>query len=287
MIQPAQPGLVWSSRAGKAGSAAARSIWQELYLQSQTWWRNVLILSGLAVGRTNHNAGVPLSTAGVFGCDQPNGSAAFNFAGTGFGGPGRHLDRLLLSKRRRRSSAVPAPLPVRLRRSLRLRVPLPSAVDPSAADAPGPPKHRVAPRGERRYRRNASRLQCGTPTAFGRLRPDPGGGREVGHSLWLALGRFSFGDHVTGVSVARLSDGHRAARGPWCSGWTSLRLQVVPAPRNTWKCVQGQGSAPEVPRLAPLLARGRAPGRDGLLGIPSGRGWGLSLPGSRRGPAAP
>src|ERR1017187_5438189 len=66
MIQPAQPGLVWSSRAGKAGSAAARSIWQELYLQSQTWWRNVLILSGLAVGRTNHNAGVPLSTAGVF-----------------------------------------------------------------------------------------------------------------------------------------------------------------------------------------------------------------------------
>src|ERR1039458_6604818 len=174
MIQPAQPGLVWSSRAGKAGSAAARSIWQELYLQSQTWWRNVLILSGLAVGRTNHNAGVPLSTAGVFGCDQPNGSAAFNFAGTGFGGPGRHLDRLLLSKRRRRSSAVPAPLPVRLRRSLRLRVPLPSAVDPSAADAPGPPKHRVAPRGERRYRRNASRLQSGSLTTRGHLGPDLG-----------------------------------------------------------------------------------------------------------------
>src|ERR1035437_6637633 len=47
--------------------------------------------------------------------------------------------------------------------ALRLGVLSPSAAGRSAADTPGPPRHHVAPRGVRRYRRNASRLQSGTP----------------------------------------------------------------------------------------------------------------------------
>jgi hypothetical protein len=99
-----------------------------------------------------------LSTAGVFGFARSNGSDASNVAGTG-----------LFSK-----PAVRALLPVRLRRSLRLRAPSPSASAPSAADAPGRPKHHVAPRGVRRYRRNASRPQSGAPTACSHLGPDLG-----------------------------------------------------------------------------------------------------------------
>src|ERR1039458_5259110 len=95
---------------------------------------------------------------------QTTGSAASNFAGTGLHAPGRHLDRRLASKPRRRRSAARASLPVRLRRSLRLRAPSPSAVDPFAADAPGPPKNHVAPRGVRQYPCNASRQQSGTLT---------------------------------------------------------------------------------------------------------------------------
>src|ERR1017187_3902526 len=112
--------------------------------------------------------------------------------------------------------------------ALRLRAPSPSAADPFAADAPGPPIHRVAPRGVQRCRRIASRLLSGNPATRGRLPADLGGGRGVGHFPWFASERFS--DHVTGLSVVGLIGGHRAARGPWCSGWTSLRLQVVPAP---------------------------------------------------------
>jgi hypothetical protein len=118
--------------------------------------------------------GIALSTAGVFGFALSSGSAARNLAGPGFGGPGRHLDRRLSSKACRRSTPVRAPLPVRLRRSLRLRAPSPSASGRSAADAPGLSKHHVALRGERRCRRNASRLQSGTPTACDHLGPDLG-----------------------------------------------------------------------------------------------------------------
>src|SRR5450759_929895 len=56
----------------------------------------------------------------------------------------------LSSQRRRRRTTVPALLPVRLRRSLRLRVPSPPAADTCVTDAHGPPKHRVAPRVARR-----------------------------------------------------------------------------------------------------------------------------------------
>jgi hypothetical protein len=69
---------------------------------------------------------------------------------------------------------VLSPLPVRLRRSLRLRAPLLFASIRSAADAPGPPKHRVASRGERQYRRTASRPRSGTPATRGHLGPDLG-----------------------------------------------------------------------------------------------------------------
>ena len=104
-----------------------------------------------------------LSTAGVFGFAPSNGSAASNVAGTG-----------LFSKPCRRSTPVRAPLPVRLPRSLRIRAPSPSAADQSAADAPGPPKRRAAPRGVRRCRCIAGRLQSGSPTACDHLGPDLG-----------------------------------------------------------------------------------------------------------------
>ena len=75
-------------------------------------------------------------------------------------------------------------------RSLRLRAPWPSASGRSAADAPGPPKHHEASRGERRCRRNASRPRSGNPATRGHLPADPGGGRGVGHFPWLASRRF-------------------------------------------------------------------------------------------------
>src|ERR1017187_1214408 len=134
--------------------------------------------------------------------------------------------------------------------ALRLRAPSPSAADPFAADAPGPPIHRVAPRGVQRCRRIASRLLSGNPATRGRLPADLGGGRGVGHFPWFASERFS--DHVTGLSVVGLIGGHRAAVAlvfPGVSG-TSLSSGPLPAPRNTWKHVQAQGEAPEIPRRA-------------------------------------
>ena len=95
-------------------------------------------------------------------------SAASNLAGTGLRAPGRPLDRSLSSKRGRRRGAVRAhPL-------FRLRTHSPSASDPFAADAPGPPKHHVIPQGERRCRRIANRPRSGTLTACGHLGPDLG-----------------------------------------------------------------------------------------------------------------
>src|ERR1035437_5550345 len=112
--------------------------------------------------------GTSLSTVGVFGFAQSNGSDASNLAGTGLGGPGRHLDRRLACNFRRRRRAVRALLPGRLRRSLRLQAPSPSASGQSAADAPGPPIHRVAPRGVRRCRRTAS-YTAAPPAAWSNL----------------------------------------------------------------------------------------------------------------------
>ena len=121
---------------------------------------------------------------------RPAPGAASNLAGTGLGGPGRHLDRRLASKPSVAGWKSERPCLFASGRSLRLRAPSPSAAGPSAGEAPGPPKHHVAPRGELRCRCSASRLRSGTPTVSGRLPADPGGGREVGHFSWLALGRF-------------------------------------------------------------------------------------------------
>ena len=156
-------------------------------------------------------------------------------------------------------SAARALVPVRLRRSLRLRAPSLSASSRSAADAPGPPRHHVAPRGERRYRRNASRPQSGSLTACGRLRPDPGGGREVGHFPWHALGRFS--DHVTGLSVVGLIGGHRAA--------VALVFQMyllsflVPRPRKYLGIGPSTRKRPGSTRVGHLLATVPCSGEDG------------------------
>ena len=76
-----------------------------------------------------------------------------------------------------------------------------SAAGPFGAGAFGPIKHHVAPRGVRRCRRMASRLQSGTLTACGRRRPDPGGGRGVGHYPWLSLGRFRAPDRPSRSST--------------------------------------------------------------------------------------
>ena len=161
------------------------------------------------------------------------------------------------------------------------RAPSPSASNRSAADAPGPPKHHVALRGVRRCRRNASHLQSGTPTVCGRLWLDPGGGREIGHFPWLSLGRFS--DHVTRL-LGR--PGHR--RSPdrrWLLLFPVLLfvssrfrppkyLGIHPSPRER----------PGNTKTGRLLGHGDVfRGGMGLLGIRSGWGWGLSLPGRRQG----
>src|ERR1039458_7540158 len=78
---------------------------------------------------------------------------------------------------------------------------------------------------------------------------------------WVELGQ-----QVTGIPVVHLTDGLRVAHSPWSSRYFSA-LQFSSGPRYTRNYVPVQGSAPEVPRLGHLLARGRAPGRDGLLGI--------------------
>src|ERR1035441_493586 len=138
-------------------------------------------------GAVADRAAISVAVTGTFAlhsrclCLRPaSTSAASNLAGPGLRALGRHFDRSLSSKGGRRRTMFGAPLPVRLPRSLRLRAPSPSASSRSAADAPGPPKRRGAPRGVQRCRRNASRLQISSPTTRGHLPADPGGGREVG-----------------------------------------------------------------------------------------------------------
>ena len=156
-----------------------------------------------------------------------NDSVASNLAGSGLRAPARYLDRRL-----------PASSTVGARQSDRAclfasgeasgsqRVRLPPQVSPQPTH---PVRQYTAWHREvwRRCRRSASRLQSGTPAGCGRLPADPRSGREVGHFPWLALGRFS--DHMTGISVVHLSDGHRAAVG-WRSGCTSLPVRPLPAP---------------------------------------------------------
>ena len=113
--------------------------------------------------------------------------------------------------------------------ALRLRAPSPPAADPFAVGAPDPPKHDVAPRGERRCRRNPSRLRFGTLTACGHLPRDPGGGREIGHFPWRALGRFRARDRVLGRSRDRWSPGQLAARHSARAGLAVSRPRT-PAP---------------------------------------------------------
>jgi len=88
-------------------------------------------------------AGTSLSTGRIFVFARPAPAPPSILAEPGLGGPCRHLDRRLSSNRDIRRRAARAPLPVRLRRSLRLRAPLLSASIRSAADAPDPPKHHV------------------------------------------------------------------------------------------------------------------------------------------------
>ena len=161
------------------------------------------------------------------------------------------------------------PLPVRLRRGFRLRAPLPSASSRSAADVPGPPRHHVAPRGERRCRRSANRLRFGAPTACGRLRPDPGGGREAGHFPWLSLRRFR---GVTGP-LGRSRDRRSPGRRPWCS-------QYFPSRHSPFRPSKYLGMCPS-PRERPgntktgrRLGRRPASGEDGdsLDSCPAGMG---------------
>ena len=181
--------------------------------------------------------GTALSTPGVFGFALSTGSPASNLGRDWPWRSGSPSTAVFPSKPRRRSTPVRAPLPVRLRRSLRLRAPSPSASSRFAAHVPGPPKHRVALRGGRRSRCSASHQRSGTPTACGRLRPDPGGGREVGHSLRRASGRFS--DHHDDWSPGRRGLAFRMyfSFPPTSSG-----------PRNTWNHVQAQGNDSEIPR---------------------------------------
>src|ERR1035437_10054435 len=60
-------------------------------------------------------------------------------------------------------------------------------------------------------------------------------------------------------------------------------LQISSGPRSTWKYVQDQGKAPEVPERAVVLGGDRFRGGWGFQGVLSGSGWGLSLLGSRWG----
>ena len=147
-----------------------------------------------------------------------------------------------------------------------------SAAGPFGAGAFGPLKHHVAPRGVRRCRRTASRLQSGTLTACGRRRPDPGGGRGVGHYPWFASERFS--DHVTGLSVVGLIGGHRAAVANGFQKYFSSSSSCS-GPRNTWNHVQGQGSAPEIPRRVIFLHGDGFRGGWGFLGGPVWQGMGI------------
>src|ERR1035437_3767190 len=194
-----------------------------------------------------------------------------SWPGPGLGASGRHLGRRLSTTLHRRRSATRASLPVRLRRSLRLPARSPSAADPSAADVPGPPRHHVAPRGERRCCRNASHLQSGSLTTRGHLGPHPGGGREVGHVPWLALGRFRARDRLLGRPRWSAVTGP-----PW-----PLVFPVLPFPSDPFRpsTYLGPGpSARERPRntkTGRLLARGCAPGRMGFRWNPLWPGVGI------------
>ena len=163
------------------------------------------------------------------------------------------------------------PLPVRLRRGFRLRAPLPSASSRSAADVPGPPKHHVTPRGERRCRRNASRLQSGTPAGCGRLWPHPGGGREVGHVPWLALGRFRARDRLLGRPRWSAVTGP-----PW-----PLVFPVLPFPSDPFRPSTYLGPGPSARERPRNTKTGRRPerrplpGEDGVTGNPVGLGVGI------------
>ena len=146
-------------------------------------------------------------------------------------------------------------------RALRLRVPSPSASVPSAADAPGPPKHLGSLRGVRRYRRTASRLRSGAPTACGRQGPGPGGGREIGQLVWLALGRF-----------------RRPGRHSW-PGWfprsTFLALRSLRPPTYLGICPRPKESLGST-KTGHLLGRSHFPDRGwGFLGILADREWGF------------
>jgi hypothetical protein len=68
---------------------------------------------------------------------------------------------------------------------------------------------------------------------------------------------------VTGLSVVGLIGGHRAARGPWCSGWTSLRLQVVPAPEIPGSASNAKGAPRKYQDWAIFLRGDALRGGDG------------------------
>ena len=200
---------------------------------------------------------------------RPAPGAASNLAGTGLGGSGRHCR--LSDRLHRRSTPVRPRLPVRLRRSLRLPARSPSASGQSAADAPGPPIHRVAPRGVRRCRRSASRLQSGTPAVCGRLPADPRSGRGGGHFPWLSLRRFR---GVTGFSVVHLIGGHCGRHGPWCSRCFFSPPDLFQPPTYLEPCPSPR-ERPGNTRTGRLLARGRAPGRMGFRWNPLWPGVGI------------
>jgi hypothetical protein len=89
--------------------------------------------------------------------------------------------------------------------------------------------------------------------------------------------------HVTGISVGGLIVGHQAAEAPGVPDVPPFP-QFSSGPRNTWKHVQDQAHAPEIPRRTIFLATAACSREDGdSFGLLSGRGWGLSPPGSRQG----
>jgi hypothetical protein len=180
--------------------------------------------------------------------------------------PTRGALTVLISTARRARTPIPL-----LRTEGGLQALSPFAAGPSAAAAPGPPRPRVAPRGERRCRRSASRLRSGTPTGCGRHQPDPGVGGEVGHFPWLALGRFRARDRLLGRPRWSAVTGP-----PW-----PLVFPVLPFPSDPFRpsTYLGPGpSARERPRntkTGRLLARGCAPGRMGFRWNPLWPGVGI------------
>src|ERR1035437_7109905 len=74
----------------------------------------------------------------------------------------------------------------------------------------------------------------------------------------------------------------RPASTPPLASASPSAFQTASGPRNTWKCLQAQRSASEVPERAVVLGGDRFRGGWGFHGVLSGSGWGLSGPGSRR-----